>query len=161
MRDALSAAVLTAALAAVSPAAASPLIGQASVIDGDTIEIHGQRIRLDAIDAPESRQFCKDAAGADYRCGQVASFALADKIGRHVVTCDNHGRDRYGRSLSYCSVEGADLGAWLVERGLAVEYRRYSDGRYQAAEDRAKAAHAGLWAGVFEWPWEWRRDQKR
>lgn len=141
-------------------AAAAGLVGQASVIDGDTIEIHGQRIRIDSIDAPESAQLCKDSAGKDYRCGQVAALALADKIGRHTVDCDNHGRDRYGRSLSFCSIAGEDLGAWLVERGLAVEYRRYSDGRYRAAEDGAKAAKAGLWAGTFQWPWDWRRDHR-
>lgn len=144
-------------LLSATPALAEPIVGQATVIDGDTIEIHGRRIRLDAIDAPESRQLCQDAAGHDYRCGQVASFALADRIGRHTVACDNHGTDRYGRSLSYCSVAGVDLGGWLVGQGLAVEYRRYSDGRYRAAEDRAKAAHAGLWAGAFQWPWAWRR----
>jgi endonuclease YncB( thermonuclease family) len=52
--------------------------GTASVIDDDTIEIRGERIRLDAIDAPESSQLCLDAAGERYHCGQKSAFALAD-----------------------------------------------------------------------------------
>ncbi len=142
-------------------AGAAELVGQATVIDGDTIEIHGQRIRLNAIDAPESRQLCKDGAGKDYRCGQVAALALADKIGRHTVSCDDRGRDRYGRQISVCQVAGVDLGGWLVEQGLAVEYRRYSQGQYRAVEDHAKAAHTGLWAGSFDWPWDWRLRQHK
>jgi len=46
-----------------SPMSATAIQGFASVIDGDTIEIRGERIRLDAIDAPESSQLCLDAAG--------------------------------------------------------------------------------------------------
>ena len=41
-------------------AAADDLTGRASVIDGDTIEIHGSRIRLFGIDAPESSQWCRE-----------------------------------------------------------------------------------------------------
>ena len=45
-----------------APAALADTTGRASVIDGDTIEIRGERIRLNAIDAPESAQLC-EAAG--------------------------------------------------------------------------------------------------
>lgn len=38
-----------------------PIAGVASVIDGDTIEIYGQRIRFNGIDASESQQYCDDA----------------------------------------------------------------------------------------------------
>jgi endonuclease YncB( thermonuclease family) len=138
-------------------AAADTLTGQATVIDGDTIEIHGQRIRLEGIDAPESRQSCTDAAGAEYRCGQVAAFALADRIDRAVVKCKGDERDRYRRRLAVCSADGIDLSAWLVEQGLAVAYRKYSTA-YIPQEDEARTAKRGLWAGVFELPWEWRKE---
>ena len=61
----------------VSVSLSAPAIqGTASVIDGDTIEIRGERIRLDAIDAPESSQLCGDAASKRYRCGQKSALRL-------------------------------------------------------------------------------------
>ena len=69
-------------LSVIGPASAQDLIvGVASVIDGDTIEIHGQRVRLFGIDAPESSQLCVRPTGEGWRCGQQASLALADRIG--------------------------------------------------------------------------------
>ena len=81
-------------IAATTGSALADIAGKASVIDGDTIEIHGQRIRLHGIDAPESGQSCV-ADGERWRCGQKAAFALADFIGRSPVRCDGQGTDRY------------------------------------------------------------------
>jgi len=130
------------------------LAGTASVIDGDTIEIHGQRIRLHAIDAPEARQTCT-RDGAPWRCGQAAALALSDRIGRRPVRCEQTDIDRYRRIVARCSVGGVDLGGWLVGQGLAVAYRQY--GRdYVAVETEARAARRGMWAGAFVMPWDWR-----
>ncbi|MGB8526343.1 MAG: thermonuclease family protein [Rhodoplanes sp.] len=84
---------------AVVAAAQDRMVGVASVIDGDTIEIHGQRIRLFGIDAPESSQLCVRPTGERWRCGQRASFALADRVGRATVSCQPHDDDRLGRRL--------------------------------------------------------------
>lgn len=99
------------------------ITGTASVIDGDTIEIHGKRIRLHAIDAIESRQKCLLPNGKEWRCGTDAANALAQKIGRSPVECRVNDTDRYGRFVAKCYQKGEDLNAWLVANGWAVSYR--------------------------------------
>ena len=135
--------------------AAADIMGQATVIDGDTIEIHGQRIRLFGIDAPESRQTCEDD-GREYRCGKDAAFALADHIGRQTVKCEDHGRDRYDRMIAICYSGSQDLSAWLVEQGWALAYRRYSVA-YVGNERAAESAGRGMWQGEFVAPWDCRK----
>ena len=71
----LAAFLTTLALTGPAPAGSS-LTGVASVIDGDTIEIHGIRIRLHGIDAPESGQLCQRPGGEQWRCGQRAAFEI-------------------------------------------------------------------------------------
>jgi endonuclease YncB( thermonuclease family) len=128
--------------AALVPASGCPvqaggeIAGVASVIDGDTIEIHGQRIRLHGIDAPEGGQTCLDAAGRNWRCGQRAALALQDLIGRRTVTCHERDVDRYGRIVGQCLVGDLGINEWLVAQGLALAYRHYSRD-YVAAEDQA------------------------
>jgi endonuclease YncB( thermonuclease family) len=137
---------------------AVPLIGVASVIDGDTIEIHRQRIRLYGIDAPEASQPC-DLDGKPWRCGQASANALADQIGKRPVTCETRDRDRYGRLVAACSVGGASINAWMVREGWAVAYRRYSQD-FVADEAAARAAKRGIWRGTFMLPWEWRAQRR-
>lgn len=151
--------VVVGTLATSSPAAAVPIAGVASVIDGDTIDIHGVRIRLHGIDAPESRQLCTRPTGERWRCGQQASLALSDQIGRSTVSCDPRDTDRYGRTVAVCSSRGLDLNGWLVIQGWAVAYRRYSRD-YVRAEDQARAASRGVWSGQFDMPWEWRAARR-
>jgi endonuclease YncB( thermonuclease family) len=142
--------------AGVTVSLSAPAIqGTASVIDGDTIEIRGERIRLDAIDAPESSQLCLDADSKRYRCGQKSAFALADFIGRSVVSCDPKGRDRYKRVIAVCYKGETNLNAWMVTHGWAVAYRKYGID-YIAQEEEARLARRGIWAGSFELPWDWR-----
>ncbi len=112
--------------------------GTATVVDGDTLEIQGQRIRLHGIDAPESRQLCR-LAGKPWQCGKDATNILADRIARRPVTCEDLGRDRYKRIIARCTVAGEDLGEWMVSQGLALAYRRYSHD-YVGEEADAQAA---------------------
>lgn len=142
-----------------SGALASDLTGVASVIDGDTLEIHGIRIRLHGIDAPESSQLCLDADNQAWRCGQRAALALSDHIGRAPISCRKTDTDRYGRTIAVCSRGTRDLNAWMVQQGWAVAYRRYSHD-YIPHEEAARAAGTGIWSSRFVMPWDWRRGQR-
>src|ERR1700751_3967576 len=108
--------LIAALLATIGPVLADDLTGQASVIDGDTIEIHGTRIRLWGIDAPESTQLCRGEDSLQYRCGAKAANDLDAFIARRPVSCTPISLDQYGRPVATCSVDGADLGDWLVRR---------------------------------------------
>ncbi|QKC99980.1 thermonuclease family protein [Mesorhizobium sp. NZP2298] len=132
--------------------------GRASVIDGDTVEIAGQRIRFNGIDAPESRQYCDDAKGFEYACGRRAAQALDEFLAAsRPLRCSFVGRDRYGRLVGNCDrADGRSVQRWLVEQGLALDWPRYSNGTFAAEQGTAKAAHRGLWQGRFDQPWDWR-----
>ncbi len=133
--------------------------GQASVIDGDTIDIQGTRFRLHGIDAPESNQLCQTREGQAWRCGQKASLALSDLIGRGHVTCRQTDKDRYGRIVAVCLFQGQDLNRWMVRKGWAVAYTKYSLD-YTTDEKMAAITGTGIWAGTFVQPSEWRRGDR-
>lgn len=135
------------------------LVGQASVIDGDTIEIAGRRIRLEGIDAPESSQMCR-RNDRKWRCGQRAAMALDSRISSRTVTCRVSGTDRYHRLLARCMIGNEDIQYWMVSQGWALAYRRYS-AAYVPAEKAARLESRGIWAGEFDAPWEWRRNSAR
>src|SRR6476661_9535832 len=87
-------------------ALADDFVGQASVVDGDTLEIHGTRIRLWGVDAPESSQLCRGEDSLQYRCGAKAANDLDAFIARR-PSCLPISLDRYGRTVATCSVGGA------------------------------------------------------
>jgi endonuclease YncB( thermonuclease family) len=87
-----------------SPAFADTIIGQASVIDGDTLEIQGQRIRLSGVDAPESDQLCRGDDSLQYRCGAKVANELARFIAGKPVSCKGVDVDRYRRVVAVCFV---------------------------------------------------------
>lgn len=151
-------AVAIAFISTVGDAAAKDIVGTASVVDGDTLEIHGTRIRFHGIDAPESSQLCQ-RDGKPWRCGQAAALALADHIGRKTVACEPLKSDRYGRTVGRCTVGGEDVEGWMVINGWAVAYRQYSSD-YVDQEEAAKKVKSGIWSSDFQMPWDWRRENK-
>jgi endonuclease YncB( thermonuclease family) len=92
------------------------------VIDGDTAEMHGVRIRLWGIDAPESSQLCRGEDSLQYHCGAQAANELDAFIDRRPINCVPVSLDPYGRTVATCSVAGRDLGEWLVQNGLALDW---------------------------------------
>jgi hypothetical protein len=78
---------------------ATELTGQASIIDGDTLEINGKRIRLCGIDAPESDQLCQNDQ-SKHPCGQKVANDLDAFIARRPVSCVEVDRDRYRRAVA-------------------------------------------------------------
>lgn len=139
-----------------APAFAENLAGQASVIDGDTIEIHGHRVRLFGIDAPESDQLCRGDDSLQYRCGAKAANALDAFIAGRPVSCIDIDERTYRRAVAVCTVDGVDLADWLVRQGLALDWPKYSKGDYAAAQSEAEHAGRGMWAGSYVVPWAYR-----
>jgi endonuclease YncB( thermonuclease family) len=135
---------------------AASLIGTAEIIDGDTIKIAGQPVRLFGIDAPEGRQRC-EANGANYECGRRATEFLSNLISGRSVECNIVGVDRFERSLGVCVVDGAEINRRMVQAGWALAFVKYSN-RYATDEKGARSSKAGVWAGRFSDPWDWRLE---
>ncbi len=133
-------------LSLLATPALADVTGPARVIDGDTLEIQGERIRLHGIDAPESRQLCR-LDGKPWQCGKDAGDALTEKIARRPVACQDLGRDRYKRIIGRCAVAGEDIESWMVVNGWALAYRRYSLD-YVDQEADAQAARRGAVSGL-------------
>ena len=134
------------------------LSGPARVVDGDTLALASERIRLHGIDAPESAQTCV-AGGVRWRCGEHATRGLRERIGGRTVACEERDVDRYGRIVAVCRAGGEDLNAWMVEYGFALAYRRYSRA-YVGEETVARSSRRGLWRGDFVAPWDWRQGER-
>src|SRR3954453_2671212 len=109
-----------------APDLAPILSGSARVIDGDTLDIRGVRVRLEGIDAPEIGQTCGRKDEAAWPCGRQAAAALAMLVAGREVRCEDRGRDVYGRVLGLCFVDGLEINAHMVRSGLAWAFVKYS-----------------------------------
>ena len=126
------------------------LEGRVTVNDGDSLTLGTERIRLRGIDAPEFGQTCR-RNGAGYPCGRRARESLSVLVGGGTVSCSGWQRDKYDRLLAACTAGGRELNRSQVEAGWAIAY-----GGYEAEEDAARRKGAGLWAGSFDRPRDWR-----
>ncbi|MCH9764820.1 MAG: thermonuclease family protein [Alphaproteobacteria bacterium] len=127
--------------------------GRAQLVDGDSLHLSGYEVRMVGIDAPEGQQNCQKD-GKTWACGREARRALERLIAGRKILCRFEGRDKHRRMLGTCEVAGRNLNQAMVEAGFAVAFGR----RYVREEDAAKSARRGLWAGTFERPQDWRRQ---
>lgn len=105
--------------------AGSVIEGTCWVIDGDTIVIGKQNIRLAGIDAPE----------LDHPWGRKAKFALVALCRGQKITVRVTGELSHDRVVGICHLpDGRDLAAEMVRMGLAVDWPKYSGGRYRHLE---------------------------
>lgn len=136
--------------------------GAVRVVDGDTIDMGGDRIRLHGIDTPERGQTCvRDRRQMD--CFAAAGQALHYLIGRSEVLCQWVGDGGFGRPAARCWAGRTELGAWMVWAGWAVVARRYTqDPLHLRYEAEARAERRGVWADPrFIPPDEWRAGRRR
>ncbi len=141
----------------VVPPALAGTAGPATVIDGNTLEVAGARLRLYGIDAPDLDQPCR-LRGRTQACGVIARAALMDLTAGATLDCEMRGRDAAGRTLATCTADGYDVAEGMVYTGWALALDG-APARYHSVERQAKAARRGLWLGQFTAPSEWRRKQ--
>ena len=132
--------------------------GIAYVVDGDTVRVAGQSIRLLGIDAPELGQPARDAKGHWYDQGKFVSRRLHNLIGGKYVTVIVVSTDKYRRLVGKIEYEGMDVNAWLVKNGFAIA--AYGND-YKLTESMARLAKRGIWSDKESYnPAEWRRRSK-
>lgn len=129
--------------------------GLATIVDGDTIDIDGTRIRLHGIDAPEVGQKCKDEIGKEWPCGKVAVRVLAQFAENKQVNCKVHKLGSYGRPIATCYEGKTNLNAAMIEKCMAWAFLKYSTD-YWDLEHRTNTTRCGIWSGVNERPWKYR-----
>lgn len=160
MNRLVSAAILALAMllltAADGGAQGKAITGTAFVLDANTLQVKGQKIRLFGIDAPDRKQTCLSEKRKSYPCGLRAAFALDNLAKGKLVSCQPRGVDSQMRILATCSHNGLDIGGAMVEAGWAIADTRYSQ-MYVATERAAEEYRRGLWQGEFEEPQMWRR----
>lgn len=134
--------------------------GNVYVVDGDTLHMNGQKIRIWGIDAVELHQTCLKSVQS-YECGKSARLHLQSVIGKNVPICTAKPKSpKETRTVASCQVVGKDIGREMVKSGWALDYKHFSKGEYAAEERDARENKRGIWSGEFENPYVWRKSHK-
>ena len=137
---------------------AKEINGKARIVDGDTVEINNNMIRLLGIDAFEIKQECFKKDNTKYKCGEQSALILATIISSQPVRCIAEKKDRYKRWLATCYIGKLDINENMVLYGYAFSYK---SNKYKTTEKKAKKIRAGAWSGKFTYPWEWRKSKRK
>lgn len=119
--------VEAASLVSANQTFAMPICGSGKrincVVDGDTIWVRGEKIRLQGFNAPEMNGSCD----RERQMAVQARDELQRSLNGPAFTIERNGMDRYGRTLATIRVGGRDVGAGLISKGLAHEWRGYKE----------------------------------
>ena len=119
--------------------------GKARIIDGDTIEINKEKIRFGGINSPERNE-------VGYK---LAKDKLSEKIINKTLVCIREkNKDRYSRTVAECFVNGESISSFMVKKGYACDYVRYSKGKYSEEQKYAKVNKLGIWEMKYDIFWE-------
>jgi endonuclease YncB( thermonuclease family) len=135
--------------------------GIARVIDGDTVDINKNRIRLIKIDAPESKQKCLDKNNFEYLCGEVSTAFLKKLISNKNVDCYYEQKDIYKRYLGDCKLGEMNINDEMVKNGMAIIYNlKEASEELKNLEAQAQNNKLGVWQGAFEEPKQYRKKHR-
>lgn len=117
------------------------IAGPAAVVNGETIEISGQRIHVFGYDAPHRDAYCGNTDVANQ-----ATLALSNFVASRTVSCALNSADNSDHLTATCDVGGADLGAHMVAAGWGRDQPRSKNFPYANEEQEARIAGRGVWA---------------
>jgi endonuclease YncB( thermonuclease family) len=137
---------------------AKTINGKPRIIDGDTIHIKSNKIRLHGIDAPETKQTCK-IDNEEWYCGKQSTKELKKLINKQNVECVINDVDIYNRYVAICYVDEININQWMVKNGWAIAYRYYSKD-YINEEEYADDNKLGIWKSKFIEPYLYRKKNK-
>jgi endonuclease YncB( thermonuclease family) len=136
--------------------------GRVSVIDGDSIRVSGNEVRLLGVDAPEYRQTCFDSSENEYECGKISRSFLVKLASRKTATCTYFEKDIYNRYLAKCFIGELSINDEILKNGMGVIYDfTKADKKEIELEKFAKSQKLGIWQGAFELPKDYRKKNPR
>lgn len=132
--------------------------GKPVIVDGDTIIIDNNAIRLEGIDAPEAGQKCNKASRRKWSCGKEAVKVITNIIDGKTVRFKSVGTDDFNRTIATCYVGDTNINATMVRLGYAWAFRKYST-NYIEDEEFAKKQNKGIWQAKTETAWDYRAQR--